>query len=199
MLIRMVVVLAGLWSGLAVASDIEEPRWQLLDEVGDVELRYYEPTIEARTTLASNGETSAGFRRLAGFIFGGNSSSQKIAMTAPVQETLVEDEPVMSFTMPGAYSLDELPAPADERVTLVEVPGRTVAVVSFSGWATASKVERKTEKLLRTLDGYAIEVVGAPSLNQYNPPWTLPFMRRNEIMVEISGSALSDRVAEQGS
>jgi effector-binding domain-containing protein len=195
----MVVALVGLWSGLALASDVEEPRWQLLGKVGGVELRYYEPTIEARTTLGSNSETSAGFQRLAGFIFGGNSNGQKIAMTAPVQETLVEDQPVMSFTMPSAYSLEDLPAPDDERVSLTEVPGRTLAVVSFSGWATAAKIEKNTEALLRTLEEYSIEVVSAPSLNQYNPPWTLPFMRRNEIVVEVSGPLSADVVTQQGS
>lgn len=173
----------------AAADKIEEPTWRLLDTFGSVEIRRYEPSIQARTQLTDSGETSGGFQRLAGFIFGDNSTSQKIAMTAPVQETLVEDAPVMAFTMPGQYSLGDLPEPADPRVSLAEVPARTVAVIRFSGWATGSRVKSRTRELLTTLQARNIAVVGVPSLNQYNPPWTLPFLRRNEIMVEVNEPA----------
>lgn len=169
----------------AVADSIEEPAWTLVDEIGDVELRRYEPSIQARTPLRSSGETSQGFRRLAGYIFGDNDSGQKIAMTAPVGETLGSDNPVMSFTMPSAYSMDDLPEPGDGSVTLHEVPAHTVATIRFSGWATGGKVKRYTRELLDTLEQNGIEIIGTPGLNQYNPPWTPPFMRRNEITIEV--------------
>jgi len=188
MLVASAVCLAGIWSGTVMASDIEEPKWQLLEKFDGVELRYYEPTIQAQTVLGGKGESTTGFRRLAGFIFGGNDKSQSIAMTAPVMETLGEDAPVMAFTMPSQYALQELPKPVDDRVVLKEVPEKTVAVIRFSGWATSYKVQKRTEALLDTLERRGIEVVGTPSLNQYNPPWTLPFLRRNEIMVEVGQS-----------
>lgn len=173
-----------LLSPLAVATDIEEPRWSLLTTLDSVEVRHYEQSIQAVTPLNSGG-TSSGFRRLAGYIFGGNERSQSIAMTAPVQETLVEDSPVMSFTLPAAYSLEELPAPDDSTVTLHPVPARTVAAIRFSGFATDSKTARQSEALLAVLQRHGIATLGNPILNQYNPPWTLPFLRRNEITVEI--------------
>ena len=182
---RIMLLFIGLWSGVVMAGDIEEPKWELLQELDGVELRYYEPSIQARTTLADSGQTGEGFRRLAGFIFGGNDESRKIAMTAPVLETLEHEQPIMAFTMPSAYSLEDLPQPADPRVSLTEVPGKTVAVIRFSGWATGSRVQSKTRKLLSTLKSQGIELIGVASLNQYNPPWTLPFLRRNEIMVEV--------------
>ena len=169
----------------AMASTIEEPAWELVDQIGPVELRRYEPSIEARTSLRSNRETSGGFNRLAGYIFGQNQSGKKIAMTAPVTETLVAGSPVMSFTMPSAYGMEELPSPRDPAVTLHKVPERTVAAVRFSGWATGGKVRRYTDELLSTLEGQGIAISGSPALNQYNPPWTPPFMRRNEIAVEV--------------
>ena len=92
----------------------------------------------------------------------------------------------MAFTLPAEYALDELPAPNDERVSIVEVPERTVAAVRFSGWATGFKVARMQKKLLATLRSHGIQAVGTPVLNQYNPPWTAPFLRRNEVSVEIS-------------
>lgn len=169
----------------AMASDIEEPSWTLVDTVEKVELREYAPSIQAVTQLDHSGQTSAGFQRLAGFIFGGNETGEKIAMTAPVEESLEANQPLMAFTLPREYELEDLPEPADDSVRIQTVPGRTMAVIRFSGWATDGKVKRNTEQLIATLKQHGIEAVGTPSLNQYNPPWTPPFLRRNEIMVEV--------------
>ena len=171
-----------------MANSIEEPVYEVVMETGDVEIRRYEPTIQAVTVLPGKSSSSEGFKRLAGFIFGGNEREQSIAMTAPVQETLGEDTPTMAFTLPAQYSMEELPVPSDSQVTLQAVPARTLAVVTFSGWATTSKVARYERQLRETLKLDAIETLGNSSLNQYNPPWTLPFLRRNEIMIEVSGA-----------
>ena len=169
----------------AMASDIEEPSWTLMDTVEKVELREYAPSIQAVTQLDHSGQTSAGFQRLAGFIFGGNETGEKIAMTAPVEESLEANQPLMAFTLPSEYELEDLPEPADDSVQIQTVPGRTMAAIRFSGWATDGKVKRNTQQLIATLKQHGIEAVGTPSLNQYNPPWTPPFLRRNEIMVEV--------------
>jgi hypothetical protein len=187
------LLLIALISPYNMAESIEEPAFTTIATVDGVELRRYDPGIQARTTLASSGQTNSGFRRLAGFIFGGNDRDMRIAMTAPVEETL-EPEPTMAFTMPSEYRMEDLPAPDDGEVELVAVPARTVAVLAFSGWATGGKVADRTEELLQTLKAQGIPVVGPPSLNQYNPPWTLPFMRRNEIMVGIG--AIPDSILE---
>jgi len=182
---RLLCIVLLLMSPVLMAGDIEEPRWELIEELDQVELRLYAPSIQAVTELGSSAGTSSGFRVLAGYIFGGNERAQSIAMTAPVQETLEKTRPVMAFTLPAEYSMEELPAPNDQRVSLVEVPQRTVASVRFSGWATGGKVARMQRKLLATLEAHGIEPVGTPVLNQYNPPWTAPFLRRNEVSVEV--------------
>lgn len=179
------LLLTLLISSLTMADDIEEPRWELLTTLDSVEIRQYEPSIQAVTQLQSSGETSEGFRRLAGYIFGGNERSQSIAMTAPVEETLEQNSPMMAFTLPAEYALEDLPTPDDGKVTLRPVEGRTVAAIRFSGWATSGAVTRKQKELLAILDQHGIATVGVPALNQYNPPWTLPFFRRNEVAVEI--------------
>jgi effector-binding domain-containing protein len=91
----------------------------------------------------------------------------------------------MAFTMPAEYAIEDLPAPSDQRVSVVPVPARTVAAIRFSGWATGGKVVKMKKRLLATLIEQGVEVTGEPVLNQYNPPWTAPFLRRNEIAVEI--------------
>lgn len=180
-----------LMSGHSMAGDIEEPEWHLVDSLDGVELRHYSPSVQARTTLRGSGQTSVGFRRLAGFIFGGNDRSEKIAMTAPVQETLQDTLPTMAFTMPSGYQIQDLPAPESDKVVIVDVPARTLAVIRFSGWATRGKIARNSKKLFKILKQYGIEPASGTTLNQYNPPWTPPFLRRNEISVEIASDSLA--------
>ena len=174
-----------LLSSLTLAADIEEPGWELLTTLGKIEIRQYEPSIQAVTRLRSSRGTSAGFRRLAGYIFGGNEREQSIAMTAPVQETLGQGRPEMAFTLPAEYTMADLPAPNDSDVTLRAVSGRTVAAIRFSGWATGRKVAQNETVLMAKLQEHGIETAGLPMLNQYNPPWTPPFLRRNEVAVTI--------------
>ncbi|MFT5484208.1 MAG: hypothetical protein ACI9GW_002871 [Halieaceae bacterium] len=180
------IALMGLSS---MAHSIEEPAYTLIDTIDDVEIRQYSPVIQAVTSLPDSAESGSGFRRLAGFIFGGNDAKHEIAMTAPVQETLGTERPEMAFTMPGSYTLDTLPIPDDDGVRLMEIPQRTVAVIAFSGWATRSKIDRYTEKLTRIVESHNLEQASVLMLNQYNPPWTPPFMRRNEVMLEIKRPA----------
>lgn len=182
---KLYLLLMLLLSGLAMADDVEEPRWELLATLDKVQIRQYEPGIRAVTQLASSSDSSAGFRRLAAYIFGGNERSQSIAMTAPVQETL-EEKPQMAFTMPAEYAMEDLPLPDDDSVSLHPIAGRTVAVIEFSGWATEGKIERNKKELMSTLERHKISTLGIPALNQYNPPWTPPFLRRNEIAVDVS-------------
>ncbi|MEM1112258.1 MAG: heme-binding protein [Pseudomonadota bacterium] len=171
--------------GSAMAGSIEEPAFAVVARMDGVEIRRYEPSIQAVTQLRSSGQTSSGFQRLAGYIFGGNATAESIAMTAPVQETLGTDTPEMAFTMPAAYAMEDLPLPDSELVALREMPARYAAVVSFGGWATGGKVSRMKTELLDALAQNGIETIGPSALNQYNPPWTLPFLRRNEITIDV--------------
>ena len=166
-----------------MAKSIEEPSYETIATVDDVEIRHYAPMIQAVTPLSA--DSDSGFSRLAGYIFRGNDNDQSIAMTAPVQQTVGAAAAEMAFMMPSRYSFDSLPTPDDDRVQLKQVAARTVAVIGFSGWATRDRVRRYTEQLTATLQEHAIEAYGSVLLNQYNPPWTVPFRRRNEVLLEV--------------
>ena len=167
------------------AIAIEEPVYQVEKawEAEQIEIRAYAPRIMAVTGM--NEDSDSGFRVLAGYIFGGNAEEQKIAMTAPVQQTMA-GEKEMAFMMPAEYALKDLPQPEDQRVSFREAPAYTAAVIQFSGWASADKADGNWQQLRRFLIAEGIDIVGEPTLNQYNPPWTLPFMRRNEIIVPVA-------------
>ena len=167
------------------AIAIEEPVYQVEKawETEQIEIRAYAPRVMAVTEMTE--DSSGGFRVLAGYIFGGNAEEQEIAMTAPVQQSM-EGDREMAFMMPAEYALEDLPKPEDQRVSFREVPAYTAAVIQFSGWASAEKADENWQQLRRFLMAEGIDITGEPTLNQYNPPWTLPFMRRNEIIVPVA-------------
>lgn len=188
------------------AAAIEEPRFETLRQAGDFELRLYAPMIVAETTVRGDlaRASSDGFRIIAGYIFGNNVSSrgagsEKVAMTAPVtmeatSEKIAMTAPVtmeagatagyrMHFVMPSAYTLETLPRPRDDRVRLRVIPAQRMAVVRFSGVAGEDKVLERTNELLDWLRTEGLNPAGPSQLARYDPPWTLPFLRRNEVMV----------------
>jgi len=119
----------------------------------------------------------------------------KIAMTAPVTveprgpatgSAMKADRWRVHFVMPSQYTMATLPRPVNPAVTLREVPGKRYAAVMFSGLAGDETVQRNTAELLGWLKERGLAAVAAPQLARYNPPWTLPFLRRNEILVEIA-------------
>jgi hypothetical protein len=183
-----------------------EPDFTVERRLGGVEIRQYGPRIAAETTIDADEEKARneGFRRLAGYIFGGNTTKTKIAMTAPVSQQQSEKiamtapvaaqradsgEWVIRFFMPAEHSMDTLPTPKDDRVRLVKVPAERVAVLRFSGTASLEALATRTDELLNTLRANDIKTKSTPFSWFYDPPWTLPFRRRNEVVVSLGKAA----------
>ena len=167
------------------------------------ELRDYPALVVAEVTVDGDQKeaSNAGFRLLAGYIFGANKKRQKIAMTAPVAQQPISGKIAMTapvaqtqsaggtwvvrFTMPGKWSLQNLPLPDDSRVKLRNTEAARFAVLRFSGAAQSSDLETRSSELLALVKSHDLHAIGPVSLAQYNPPWTLWFMRRNEVAVEV--------------
>ena len=172
-----------------MASGLEEPEYELLSEYEGFEIRRYSESVQARLLTPSSGwsGSSGGFRRIAGYIFGGNETNQRIAMTAPVQMWDTDSGSMMSFTMPSKYSIKDLPSPIDKGVEIVKVDEYVVAVLPFSGLSGTSKARRLMAKLETLIQASGLTAKGAPVLAVYdNPGTTLPFMRRNEIHLPLN-------------
>jgi hypothetical protein len=197
------ILLLTLFLSGGTAMATEEPAFKVTLKNGTLEVREYPPLIAAEVLVGGDRSqaVNAGFRLLAGYIFGGNTRRQSIAMTAPVVqaqaagESIAMTAPVVQtgangawtvrFLMPRGYTLDTLPTPNDQRVHLTPLPAARVAVVRFSGLAHEPDIQQKTTELRAFLAAQQLVAVGPPSLARYNPPWTLWFLRRNEIMIPV--------------
>jgi hypothetical protein len=188
---------------------VESPKYEVLNQDADFDLRKYSPYIIAETVVDANFDNASnvGFRRLAGYIFGGNTSKQKIAMTAPVGlkrrsekiemttpvgQELRQGKYVITFTMPSKYRLESLPVPDDKMITLKSVDSKIIAAVRFSGTWSQARYETHLAELKKWIEKKQLKVMGEPLFARYNPPWTPWFMRRNEILIEVSGSGSVD-------
>lgn len=197
--------LAGLgtitWS--AVASNVETPVYMVYSKSGNLEIREYGPTIVAEATVEGERHQAIqrGFRIIADYIFGNNLSSTKVAMTAPViqqsSEKIAMTAPVIQqakgtswnvrFVMPSKYTIETLPKPVNPQVALIEVPATRFAVIRFSGFAGQVSLDKQEALLRAFMAERSLVAASLPQYAYYNAPWTLPFMRRNEIMIEIKG------------
>lgn len=208
---RALLTAVGIAALLPVtAMATEEPKFELLTQEGDFEIRLYAPIVVAETLVSGSQDeaSSRGFKVIAGYIFGDNkragtgagaekiamtapvllekhSAAQKIDMTAPVTTDKVGDCWRVHFVMPSQYKIADLPTPNNPAVRLREIPASKYAAIRFSGFAGEEKVAAKTKALTDWVTARGVAAINAPQLARYDPPWALPFMRRNEVLVEI--------------
>ncbi|CAH1418598.1 unnamed protein product [Lactuca virosa] len=185
---------------------VETPKFEVVKSTADYEIRQYPPSVVAEITYDPTqfkGDKDAGFSILAKYIgvFGNpqNTKPEKIAMTSSVitkAEKIGMTSPVMTkgnvgrvtmqFTLPEKYKkAEEAPKPVDERVVITEEGEKKYAVVGFNGVATEGVVTEKLEKLKKDLERDGFKIAGEHVLGRYNPPWTLPYFRTNEVMVPV--------------
>jgi len=186
------------------SADTEEPRHTIVERVGEIEIRQYGTRLAADVIVTGDEDDARnkGFRLLADYIFGNNSKKSDIAMTAPVATQSARSEKIdmtapvatargpgntwrVRFFMPSKYTLETLPKPNNPAVQIVEVPGETMAVLRFSNSRSAERIVEKTNELVRGLENTRWVAAGEPVTWLYDPPWTLPFFRRNEVAIPV--------------
>jgi len=162
----------------------ETPTYKVLEKDGAFEIRSYESYLTAAVDETSMKETN-GFGQIFDYISGGNSKKEKIDMTVPVINELETGKVTTEFVMPHHFSMESLPNPDNSRIKIKKSDDKLCAVVSFSGSISDEKIEKHLEKLKEWLDEKNIKTIGGFRLARYNPPFTPPTFRRNEILVDI--------------
>jgi hypothetical protein len=187
--------------GAPLAMAIEEPSYRVTEKAEPFEIREYSPLIVAQVEVPGDlsEASSAGFRLIANYIFGNNiavrdgglttaePAPEKIAMTVPVIAEGKGDQKtwLIQFVMPKQYTMDTLPKPNNPQVKLVPIGPQKLAVIRFTGFVGDDKVQEKTAELMAWIKSRNALPLGNPRLARYNPPWSIPWMRRNEILIPI--------------
>ena len=184
----------------------DEPEFKLILKEDKFEIREYAPKIIAQVEIFGDFDdaSSKGFKILADFIFGNNTSNDgnsKIEMTAPVEmeplsQKINMTKPVLtegnynnwivSFIMPNKFTLEKLPKPNNKSIKILSLPKEKYAVIVFSGLVRESSYLEKEKLLNQFIKEKKLKASGEIKIARYNPPWTLPFFRRNELMIKIN-------------
>jgi len=200
-----VIGLAASLLGAGAVQATEQPRYEVREKVGAFEVRHYGPRLAAEVTVQGSAEAArnSGFRKLAAYIFGGNTAQASIAMTAPVaqsgaaaSQSIAMTAPVVQagdavggwriqFIMPSRYTRETLPQPKDRDVRIVALPAEDYAVLRFSGDRSGEAVDRRMAELKRTATLRGWRAAGPAVAWFYDPPWTPPFLRRNEVAIPV--------------
>lgn len=193
----------GIWTygSVRILRHVEEARYTVALFCDGYEIREYPEAVMAEVTLSGDFDTvgNEGFSILSGYIFGENETKMKLAMTAPVGERLPDaaglspashvtdaaGRHTVMFMMPQAQAFSSLPRPDDSRIVFGRVPRRSVAALRFGWYPTAKRVAEKEQELLRLLERDGRTVFGEAELARYNPPFAMPFILRNEILIEV--------------
>ena len=180
-----------------------EAKYSTIKKEDNYAIRDYQPLIEAQITITdSNYKTAVnkGFMQLFKYITGANTVKQQISMTTPVltkkkSQDIVMTSPVfindnenawtIAFVLPDSYTLKAAPTPTNEDIKLIEKPQKKVAVISFNGFMNKNSIDKNTKKLKIWISDNKLQEIGKPMAAAYNPPWTIPFWRRNEILIEV--------------
>jgi hypothetical protein len=198
----LALILVGLsFLTTTIAMATEEPSYRVIAQSEPFEIREYPPLIVAQVEVTGDlsEASSAGFRLIANYIFGNNISvrdgglstaepaPEKIAMTVPVIAEGKGDQKtwLIQFVMPKQYTMDTLPKPNNPQVKLVAIGPQKIAVIRFTGFVGDDKVQEKTAELMAWIKSRNALSLGNPRLARYNPPWSIPWMRRNEILIPI--------------
>jgi hypothetical protein len=200
-IVAVLLLGAALWG--PIASNVEHPEYKVAERSGNIEIRDYAPMIVAEADVKGERREAIGkgFRIIADYIFGNNTAAQKVPMTAPVtqqgNEKIAMTAPVTQqgsdnswrVRFVSKYTMETLPKPNNPAVELKQIPAKRFAAIRFSGMAGEDSLKRQTKELEDFLSAKALRPLSSPTYAFYNPPWTLPFLRRNEVLVEIPSSS----------
>jgi DNA gyrase inhibitor GyrI len=191
MSMRVIILIGTLLFGTQVLA-YEEPKYEIIFVTDGYEVRHYQDRLAVQ--VSGRPAANSAFRKLFKYISGANTASKKVAMTVPVAQSVsiemtapvvTSSKPYMQFFLPSSFTLETAPVPTDPEIKVVKVEGGYYAVFEYSGRSTNSNFDKQQKKLVNRLERDGVTQKSTPIMATYNGPLTLPFMRRNEVMIMI--------------
>ena len=200
--LRFIIFIIFSFSGLYPAMALEKAKYDVIEKEGSFEIRKYHDHIIAETCVNNDFEDagSIGFRRLFNYIDGNNTTGDSIVMTAPVSQQKKSEKismtaPVtmhnqsgtycITFFIPSRYTMETMPKPLDERITIKKENGKTMAAYEYSGGWGKKRYEKMKKKLVAIIEKRNLKTAGEPVFARYNSPFMPWLFRRNELLIEI--------------
>lgn len=188
LIVIFIIIMLIAFSG-SMMSQVEHPQYVIVEKFENIEIRKYPKMVIASSEVEGSRADSInqGFKLVANYIFGENDQKEKISMTAPVmqQSKSSENDWTISFVMPRDYSFAKLPSPNDSKVKLTELSSKKMIAIRFYGSTNEENLQIHREMLEEFVKNKKYKTIGNSIYAFYNPPWTLPFMKHNEIMLEL--------------
>ena len=198
----LIISLSPFFLNSCVSVGIEKAKYTVTERTGNFEIRQYKSQIIAETIVDSDFDNagSIAFGKLFNYISGNNrkkesiamttpvnqeADSEKISMTAPVNQQRSENKWIISFLMPSKYTMETIPEPLDQDVTLREINPRIIAAFRYSGSWSKKRYEANKARLEKFISDKQLKVIGEPIFARYDPPFQLWFLRRNEVLIPV--------------
>lgn len=171
---------------------VEEPHYTIVESEKNIEIRDYDPIIVAEVEVSGERKEAIqeGFKALAEYIFGNNEAKKRLNMTKPVLQEQQMHVWKVRFVMEKKYTLTTIPKPNREDITLIGIQAKRFATIRFSGTTDDKNIHNHLKILQSYISSKKIKSMGGAIFAFYNPPWTLPFLRRNEVLIEIEKNTL---------
>lgn len=195
-------ILSSVTGCINVTNSLENPEYKILEKSGDIEIRDYKPYIVAEVKTEGKGDDAANksFRMLADYIFGNNTvkkdikmtapvevqeNNKEIAMTAPVEVSDNKGEMIMRFSMPSEFNIETLPKPNNDKINIYKIEAYKAAVIRFTWLFTEKRFKEKSNELREFIKSKGYTEISEPVKAYYNPPFTIPFLKRNEVIIKV--------------
>ena len=179
---RILVILISILILSSQAMAYEEANYKVVKENKEYEIRKYSD----RLVIETNSIEGNGFRKLFNYISGSNKESKEIKMTVPVTQEIKNGNMTMQFYLPLKFNKDNAPKPSNSDIKILTIEGGYYAVVKYSGRSSDKNFLKNKEILEKELKKDNITILGLPIRASYNSPFTLPMLKRNEVMYRIN-------------
>ena len=161
----------------------EEANYEVVSKNELYEIRKYSDRLAVETMTSG---IDSNFRKLFNYISGRNDTQEKIKMTTPVTQVEKNGNMSMQFYLPSKFNKDNAPKPSNSEIKILTIEGGYYAVIKYSGRSSDKNFLKNKDILEKQLKQDNVVILSPPIRASYNSPFTLPILKRNEVMYRVN-------------